>query len=306
MAGTLGLWIAVAVTGFGLSVIAGRWVVQHATMLAFGLNVSPFLMGVTFIALGTDTPEIATSIIAALTGHGDLNVGDSTGSVVTQITLLLGLLPFAGGVTELRQNRSFLVVFLTVIALNAGAWMVVDGYLSRVDASLLLLLWAIATILIWRYAPPPSEPELITPTHHKRVHKLIVLVSLLLVGVGAFMAAKAMVELSTLAGVPVYLISFFGSSIETSLPELIVTITAIRSEQRDLAFGVIVGTCLLDATVSVAAGPLIAPTAVTAAFAVRGATMAMATMFLVDLMLRTRSRHDRRSGALLLLLYGVV
>ncbi len=303
---TLWFWIAVAISGFGLSVVAGRWVVQHAAMLAYGLNVPPFLIGVTVIALGTDVPEIANSVMASLAGHGDLNVGDSIGSVVTQITLILGLLPFFGGRMELGASRSVLVSALTIVALNIGAWMVVDGYLSRGDALLLLLVWVIATVVIWRYAPSFSEPEFVAPTHHKGVHALIVLAGLLLVGVGAGAAVKAMVELSAAAGVPEYLISFFGSSIGTSLPELVVTITAIRSGQRDLALGDIVGACLLDSTVSVAAGPLFAPTAVTAALAVRGATIAMSALFLVELIIGSRQRHDRWSGGALLLLYGAV
>jgi cation:H+ antiporter len=297
-------WVLIALAGFGLSVAAGRWAVQHAAMLASGLSIPPFLLGVTFFALGTDFPEIANSVMASTTGHGDLNIGDSVGSVVTQITLILGILPFAGGRLDVGPGRSAIVPSLTVAALAIGAILVRDGQLSRADAAVLILTWVLATAVAWRYAPPLSEVTMPQPTHHKAVHALVASAGLLLVAAGAGAAVRAMAELSALAGIPEYLISFFGSSIGTSLPELVVTIVALRQGQRDIALGDIFGACLMDSTLSIGAGPLIAPTAVTAGLAIRGAGVAIAAMLLAALLIWSRQRHDRLSGVALLAMYA--
>jgi cation:H+ antiporter len=273
-------------------------------MLAFGLSIPPFILGVTFFALGTDVPEIANSVMSSLAGHGDLNVGDSVGSVVTQISLILGILPFASGRISIGPYRAAIVPLLTVAALIGGVLIVRDGHLSRVDGAALVLAWIFATAVAWRYAPPLSEAVLPEPTRHKALHAFIAAISLLLVAAGAGAAVRAMTELSVLAGIPEYVISFFGSSIGTSLPEIVVAIVALRQGQRDIALGDVFGACLMDATLSLGAGPLIAPTAVTAALAVRGAWLAVAAMLLASVTIWTRGRHDRVSGAILLTMYA--
>ena len=297
-------WLFVALAGFGVAVVASRWAVQHAAMLAYGSSVPPFIIGVTFFALGTDVPEIANSVMASVAGHGDLNVGDSVGSVVTQITLILGILPFAGGRLDVGPYRAAIVPFLTAAALIAGIFLVADGYLSRADAAVLILAWVLATVVAWRYAPPLSEAVLPQPTRNKAAHAFVAAASLLLVAAGAGAAVKAMTELSVLAGIPEYLISFFGSSVGTSLPEMVVTIVALRQGQRDIALGDIFGACLMDATLSIGAGPLIAPTAITADLAVRGSGLAVAAVLLVSLLIWGRRRHDRLSGAILVAMYA--
>lgn len=297
-------WIAVALAGFGIAVTASRWAVQHAAMLAHGLSIPPFLIGVTFFALGTDVPEIANSVMASLAGHGDLNVGDSVGSVVTQITLILGILPFAGGRFSVSAGRAMTVPALTVVALGLGALLVSDGYLSRMDGLVFIVCWIIATAVTWRYVQPHSEAVLPRPTRRKTFHLMIAAGSLLLVAAGAAAAVKALVEVSAAAGIPEYTISFFGSSIGTSLPEIVVTITALRQGQKDLALGDIFGACLMDSTLSIGAGPLIAPTAVTAAHAVRGAYLAVAAMVAASGLIHMRREHDRFSGFALLMMYA--
>ena len=299
-------WIFVAVAGFGLAMVASRWAVQQAAMLAYGTSLPPFIIGITFFAIGTDIPEITNSVLASLSGHGDLNVGDSVGSVMTQITLILGLLPFFGGSFAVGPYRASIVSLLAIAALVIGALLVADGYLSRLDAVLLLLTWAAATAVAWRYTPPESEPVMLAPKRNRVFHAVMVILSLLLVAAGAGAAVKAITELSTQLGVPEYLISFFGASIGTSLPELVVDITALRRGQRDIAFGDVTGSCLVDSSLSVAAGPLFFPTAVTARLAVKGAVVAIVAMFLASFIIWLRRKHDRWSGALLLGLYAII
>jgi cation:H+ antiporter len=304
MAALVVVWIFIACAGFGLSVVASRWAVQHTAKLAYGLAVPPFILGVVFFAVGTDVPEIANSVMSSLAGHGDLNVGDSVGSVVAQITLVLGILPFAGGKFEVGRYRAAVVPLLTVIALIFGTTLYSDGQLSRMDGILLALGWVAATAVAWRYAPPNSEAILPEPDLHKLVHAFVALMSLMLVAAGAGAAVKALVELSALAHIPEYMISFFGSSIGTSLPELVVTIVALRQGQRDIALGDIFGACMIDSTLSIGAGPMVAPTAITADLAIRGSGLAIGAMLLASLILWGRRGHDRYSGTVLLGMYA--
>ena len=99
--------IAATAIGFLVAVLASRRAVTTTTQLAAGTRIPRFVIGFTLLAIGTDLPEIANSIVSSISGHGDLNVGDSVGSAATQITLVLGLLPLLGGVTFAISRRRF-------------------------------------------------------------------------------------------------------------------------------------------------------------------------------------------------------
>ncbi len=103
---------------------------------------------------------------------------------------------------------------------------------------------------------------------------------------------------------PEYVITFFGASLGTSLPELLVVVTALRAGERDLALGDALGASLVDSTLSIGIGPLLAPTAVTASLAVRGAVSVAVVVALVTALLASRKHHDWRSALLLLALYA--
>lgn len=298
------LWAAVAVAGVYVAVVASRHSVDHAVALATSLGVPPFIIGITIMAVGTDLPEVANSIVASYGGHGDLNVGDSIGSAATQLTLGLGLLPWLAGPFVAGRERVRVIGVLTVAALALGALLVSDGMLGRVDAALLVLLWLVGTVVVWRVAPGDQQPELPLAVGRRLRHTVLLLLFLGLVGAGAAAAVTGLVRIAEALSVPLYLVSFFGASIGTSLPEVVVDVTALRRGQADLAIGDIFGSSMVDATLSIGIGPLLAPTAVTAALAVRGGLAAAVVVAAVTLLLSLRARHTRVTGTVLLLLYA--
>lgn len=298
------LWAAITIAGIYVAVVASRHTVDHAVALAVSLGMSPFLIGITVMAIGTDLPEMANSVIASYSGHGDLNVGDSIGSAATQVTLGLGLLPWLAGPFVAGRARIRVMGVLTVAALALGALLVADGLLGRGNAAVLVLLWFAATATVWRVAPSDAEPELPLEVGHRLRHGALTVAFLGLVGAGAAAAVTGLVNIAEELSAPLYLVSFFGASVGTSLPEIVVTGTAMRRGQTDLAIGDIFGASLADSTLSVGIGPLLAPTAVTASLAVRGSLAAAAIVALASLLLGLRARHTRITGTALLLLYA--
>ncbi len=296
-------WFAIAVAGAGLMVMASRKAIHHASALAAGYAIPPFLIGLTLVSLGTDIPEIANSIVASLAGHGDLVVGDSVGSVLTQITLVFGVLPFFTESIRIYSLRTAMIGGFTVAALGIGISLMLDGYLSRLDSMMLIATGIVFTFIAWKFAPRPSEPE--TPPAVRKFSLIfVVLFFLLLVGAGAAAFVRAFIELSAAFGVPEYLIAFFGASFGTSLPELAVDLTALSRGRKDIAVGDIVGSCLIDSTIAMGAGPLISPIAVTAALAVRGSLIAMLLTATVVSTVSVVRVHNRWTGALCIILYG--
>lgn len=299
------LWIPAGVASAVVMMAASRFALRHAVAVAETLHVPPFLVGITLVAIGTDTPEIINSLISSYLGHGDINVGDSIGSVFTQGTLALGLFPFvARSAVRVERREVLLIPVLTIAALGVGALVIRDGAISRADAVLLVTAWVVGTGVAWRYrvwtadtsAPGPAPRGVF-------LHVVLALLAFAAVGAAAAFLVLAVASLSTAFGVPEYILSFFGASVGTSLPEFAVEFTALRKGQREIAMGDVLGSCLVDASLSVGVGPLLFPTLVTASLAIRGTIIAASAMLLVGLLLALRGKHDRVTGAALVTAY---
>ena len=298
------IWISVIIAGFGIMIIASQKIIYHVSKLAHGLAIPPFVLGITLVAVGTDLPEIANSIMSSLAGHGDLNVGDSVGSIMTQITLVLGVLPLFAGSFNVLRGRILLISVLTVVSLGIGSFLFADGYFSRFDGMVLSLTWLLFTFVAIKFSTFLSEPVLQAPKSSKFIHALVTIFFLLLLLAGAGAAVKGIIELAELANIPEYIISFFGSAFGTSMPELVVNIIAIRDGKKGLALGDILGSCMVDATLAISIGPLIAPTFITAALAIKGSILTAIVVFIATGFIALRQKHDYWSGLLLLSLYG--
>lgn len=289
--------------GFGIAILASQRAVVDAAALAAGTRIPPFIVGITLLAIGTDLPEIANSIVSSISGHGDINVGDSVGSAVTQATLVVGLLPIVGGAFVAGRRRVARIGGATVGALLLGAFLMSDGFLGRGDAILLIGSWLAGNVLVWRDLPPEAQPSIQVVVGGRLRKAFEVLVALAVVAVGATAAVWGLATVAEALDVSEYLVAFVLASLGTSLPELVVLLTAIRQGQRDLALGGALGASFIDSTLSIAAGPLIAPVAVTAGLVVKGSIAAAATIALVVVLLSVRRRHDRVSGFILVALY---
>jgi cation:H+ antiporter len=297
------LWLFLVFAGFGLAVFASTRAVTNATELARSMNVPPFVLGVLLISVGTDMPEIANSIIASVGGHGDVNVGDSIGSCATQLTLVLGLVPLVAGPFDVEPRRVGLTGAFIAAALGLGALLLSDGVLSRIDAAALIAVWGVSVWHLWRDTSPEDQPELPLQYSGKLVRAAKVIGYLGLVGAGAGAGVYAIVELASVLDLPTYLVSFFAAALGTSAPELFVGITAVRRGQTQLAVGDAFGSSLVDASLSMAVGPLLVPNIIDAGLAVRGSLITLAAVVVVSALLFFRGRLEQWTGGLLVLLY---
>lgn len=97
--------VVTLVAGVLLLMVSSMKAIGYTINFASKMNISPLLIGLVMVSVGTDLPEIANSIVSCLAGHGDINVGDSMGSVLAQTTLVLGLIPFlVGGFRSIEER----------------------------------------------------------------------------------------------------------------------------------------------------------------------------------------------------------
>jgi len=143
---------------------------------------------------------------------------------------------------------------------------------------------------------------------HYLIHLVIAAISYVGVAVGALAVVQSVISLSNELGAPEFFISFFVLAIGTSLPELVVDLTAIRKRQYELAIGDIIGSCIVDATVSISIGQLFFPTIVFVSSPERSIMLALYTILAstaVILTLALREKVDRKAGALLIIFYFI-
>ncbi|HZL99247.1 MAG TPA: hypothetical protein VFD43_03255 [Planctomycetota bacterium] len=293
--------LALVVAGALAAMLGSQRAVERGVRLARALGLPPFLVGVVLLSLGTDLSEITNSIVSALTGHGDIAAGDAIGSVFTQGTLILGLLPFVVRAPLIAERRQVLTTcVLTLLGVGLSALLLSDGTIGRLDALVLGAAWVAATWILSRDRRGGTRDHSL-PARPWRA-AVVVLAWLALVAAGALAIVRGVAGLAAAWGVPEYVLSFLLASLGTSLPELVVDLTALRKGHVQLALGDLLGSCLVDATLVVGIGPLVRPTQVTIDVALRGAALAALGMAAVAGVC-ARGRIDRAAGAALLVVY---
>jgi cation:H+ antiporter len=294
------------VGGLVVALVASDRAVAYTRALAAALGAPAFIVGVALVSIGTDLPEIANSIAAHLQGEGDVNVGDSVGSTLTQYTLVLGLFPLVAGALVIDRRQVGVVTALTMAGLVLTSLFVVDGLLARWEGAALVVAWAAFTWIAVRSLPGlvrDEAPEV--ARQGKAQQAAVVLGALAFVGFGATVAVRALVRLAELVGVPEFVIAFFGASLGTSAPEIVVDVTALLRGAPAIALGDALGSSLVDSTLSIGAGPLVAPAEVTPRLALTGSLYTLVAVGVVGGFLARRRRHDHRSMGVLFGLYGL-
>ncbi len=128
----------------------------------------------------------------------------------------------------------------------------------------MLVLWGVGSWMVLGHLSDPHQLTLPAPGDEPRRSLVLrTLGSLVMVGVSATVALWGIVNIAEELSAPEFLVGFFLASVGTSLPELVFDVTALRRGETAMAVGDLMGACFIDATLSVAIGPLFFPTALT-------------------------------------------
>jgi len=240
--------INVALTAVGLAMLCfgGNWLVNGGVIIAKKLRISNLIIGMTVVAYGTSTPELAASI-AATGEHSGIILGNIIGSNIANIGLVIGIaaimVPVVIGRATLKKEFPIMlgVSFLLVI-------LSLDGEISQYDGILLIGALVGLTIFTFRDARKQrigkdenyeTKNDSQTSVYLKAGGLIVLGVTLL--GVGAYLTVENSVVLAKEFGLSEKLIGLTVIAIGTSLPELITTVIAIRKGHTDIGVGNIIG-----------------------------------------------------------------
>lgn len=304
------IWQAILglLAGGLILIVSSERVVDQLIKLSKIIGLSTFTIGFVVASLGSDLPEIVNSLISAYMGHGDISVGDSLGSVMTQITLVLGLIPFFCTFCRLIPRTFKYVGAVQWGVLLLSIFVTSDGRVTRLDGVFLVLLWGFSMIILRRFTEQRvvlDESIELEAVPRGDLPKILgwMVTGFAGIGVGSYIVIKSSIEISRYFGIAEYIISFFLVSLGTSLPELVVGVAAIRKQHFDLAVGDIIGSCIVDSTLAIGLGPIFFPIYVTGpSVLITGLYAVFASMVVVGV-LSWQGVNDRRTGMLFILVY---
>jgi len=294
-----------------LIIFSSNVAVKHSAALASSLGVSSLIIGITLVSIGTDVSEIFNSIISCAMGHGDIDVGDSVGSDLTQLTLVFGLLPIICGSFLVKRKEIIIIGSCEVLSLILIFTVVEKGYFTRLDALFMMLSFLFYTMVTYNVTKSDmlEKVDLMIHENHdrstrRRIHFLVfAIIGFIGVTISSFFIIQSIIFLSSRLNIDEFILSFFLLSIGTSLPELSVDITAIRHKEYTLAIGDIIGSCIVDSTISIAIGQFLFPQSVSAQLAIPAILYTVIVSIIVIIVVAKRQIMDRKSGTLLIVLY---
>ncbi len=281
-------------------------VVRATSALAKALEIDPLVIGLLIVGIGTSLPEISNSIISSVSGHADINAGDSIGSSISQISLVLGIpVLIYGKIKGERQKILFLGGGATLASI-LGVSMLSKGYLSRVDGILLIISYFIMLYFI-RVGVKREyfKVEIKENVYKSRLNEYILETAYSLSGViiGSLISVYMLIELSKLVGIPEFVLSFLLMSINTSIPEFIICLAAIKEKEYGIAVGDIFGSNIADMSLSLGSGPLIAPNFFSSSEPLLSGLYLIAITGAITLLFARKEQLGRKEALLLILLY---
>jgi cation:H+ antiporter len=270
-----GLLLVAAVSTY-LVVRGADWLVEGASGIALRLGLSKVIIGATIVSLGTTSPEAAVSVLAAWTGRPGLALGNAVGSIIADTGLIFGLgclmrrLP----VDRFILSRQGWVQFGSAVllaALSYGVW-IVYGAEAALYRWVGILLVALLVAYLWMSVRWGREHRQLaggTPDGEDVLAKasrdpswklgLMFVAGLALVLVFAHVLIGAVEELAGRWGVPQVVIASTIVAMGTSLPELLIGITAVRKGHPELLIGNVIGADVLNVLFVVGASAMAAP-----------------------------------------------
>jgi cation:H+ antiporter len=240
------------VAGLALLVVGGEVLVRGATRLALALGLSPLVIGLTIVAFGTSSPELAVSIQAGLSGSSDLALGNVVGSNIFNVLFILGasalIAPLLVAHQLVRQEVPVMIgVSLLLFALCA------DGVVSFVDGTVLvglLIVYTVALVVQSRRQAGANGDLAVGNTsgwdRHWSVQILLIAAGLALLVLGARWLVDSAIGFARSFGVSELVIGMTIVAAGTSLPEVATSIIAALRGQRDIAVGNVVGSNIFN------------------------------------------------------------
>lgn len=303
------VWVFVFLVSLFVLVKSADWFLHGAEEVGKWLGLSPFIIGVTVVGIGTSLPELVSAIAAVMDDVPEIVIASAVGSNISNILFVIGIAAIVG--RDVKATKNLIDLDLPLLAVSTALFLlfVVDGGVTRPEALILVAAYGIY-LLYTILEKEEGEEELDRETRRelRRGRSLYTRdVLLLLVGmVGLALAATSLVEsivlISEALAVSPGIISVTAVGFGTSLPEVSIVLSAARKNKMAIIFGNVLGSNIFNTLMVVGIPGLITTLPISGqTHAIALPAMIVATLLLV--FSGISGKVHRWDGALYVLVY---
>ena len=306
--------------GLGLLLLGANYLVDSSVAIAQRAKISNFIIGLTIVGIGTSAPELFVSIQSALTGHGDIAMGNVLGSNIANVFLIMGvtatILPFEINREQSRRDIPIgIIVALLVFLLANDAIIpgITENSMSRIDGIMLLVFFVIyMAVVILKKGEKPKEAiaeadeETKSSLAGKNVYLLwgIAAASLAALLWGGNMFLDSAKSLAKTWGMSEAVISITIVAVGTSLPELITAVIAACKKNPQLALGNVIGSNVFNMLMILGVSSCIDPFQLESINMVDyGMAILAAILMWIVVFTFGKKKFDRIEGVIFILIY---
>jgi cation:H+ antiporter len=302
------IWLGVLVVALVFLIKSSEWMNTSAEFIGLGLGISPFIIGVLLLAIGTSLPELLTSIVAMRKDASEIIVGNVLGSNISNIFLILGVTaslyrrPINLNLRLIDTDLYFMMgaTFLFVLSALDQKFRLIEGIIG-------LVAFGIYIFYVIRESGYQIEEEIeadMEKAQEKAGIKQYVtfVLSVAVLYISSEYTIEAVIELSKLLDIGQEVIATSAVALGTSLPELMVSIVAVRKSNPEMAVGNVLGSNIFNILLVTGVGSLLGTLEITDEILHFVLPVVIGATFLCFFMIRDR-RFSRWQGFLFLVLY---
>lgn len=236
-------WITIFIVSLIALVKSCDWLLENAEKIGWSLGLSPFIIGVTILAIGTSLPELASALFAVFNNVTEVVVANAVGSNIANILLVIGVTVIVA--RKLHVTKDLIDLDLPLVALSTALLYIViqDAKVTLIEAC--ILLFAYVSYVVFSFITKEKEyieePEKEEYKQAGKKEYIFLILGMIGLAVSASYLIKSVIELSTLLNIAPSLISITAISFGTSLPELLVSVRAALAGKSEAALGNIFG-----------------------------------------------------------------
>ncbi|OUS41321.1 calcium/sodium antiporter [Oleispira antarctica] len=303
--------IAALLAGLVILVWSADRFVHGAAATARFMGISPLVIGLTIVSLGTSAPEMFVSTMAALDGAGGLAVGNAIGSNIANIALVLGITALVAAIPIQKKLIKKEIPILLLVTIIAGL-VLADLKLDLFDALILIIALIVAVYLLFQQTSESGE-AIIDEDEQAEIDAMPKKNAIfwLVAGLIALMVSSKMLvwgatSIAHAFGISDLIIGLTIVAIGTSLPELAASVASALKGHHDIAIGNIIGSNIFNLLAVLPIPGIIAPLVIDSAVIERdymtmlGLTIGL--VFIIALSYR-RGTIPRFTGIILLAAY---
>jgi cation:H+ antiporter len=242
--------------GLALLVLGAEWLVRGASRLAARVGISPLVIGLTVVAFGTSSPEMAVSVQSSLAGQADIAVGNVVGSNIFNVLFILGISAIITPLIVQQQLIRLDVPIMIGVSLLTY-FMSIDGVIGRLEGLLLfagIIAYTIFLIVQSRKESKAVEAEYAQEFAVKQetgwkpwvINIGLVVLGLTLLVLGSNWLVDSAIAIARWLGLSELIIGLTIVAAGTSMPEVATSITAAIKGERDIAVGNVVGSNIFN------------------------------------------------------------